>query len=182
MLALLVLAGVTVVLWILARSAWAQYELTRWLLALRGRLPWRLMTFCEEAHQRGVLRQAGSVYQFRHGRLRERLASPERDRTDAAPPEETPSEESPSEESPSDAAAPDTATSDGEASDGETPGGNGPGDANTPGDATAPENSSAPRHPDTPAPDGHPSPSAPDGHRRPDASGGDVDGLHPAHD
>ncbi|MFE7662621.1 NACHT domain-containing protein [Streptomyces celluloflavus] len=175
-LALLVLAGVTVVLWILARSAWAQYELTRWLLALRGRLPWRLMTFCEDAHQRGVLRQAGSVYQFRHGRLRERLSSPERDRTDAAPPEETPSEESPSEESPSeespsDAAAPDTATS-----DGETPGGNGP------GDATAPENSSAPRHPDTPAPGGHPSPSAPDGHRRPDASGGDVDGLHPAHD
>jgi hypothetical protein len=175
-LALLVLAGVTAVLWILARSAWAQYELTRCLLALRGRLPWRLMTFCEEAHQRGVLRQAGSVYQFRHGRLRERLAPPERDRTGAAPPEGTLPDESPSEESPSDAPAPDTATS-----DGESPGGSTPAEA-APGDADAPENGSAPCHPDTPAPDGNPSPRATDGHRRPDASGGDVDGLHPAHD
>src|SRR5262249_29007980 len=35
-------------------------------LALRGRAPLRLMRFLNDAHQRGVLRQAGAVYQFRH--------------------------------------------------------------------------------------------------------------------
>jgi len=40
-----------------------------------GRLPWRLMTFLADAHRRGVLRQAGAVYQFRHALLRDRLAT-----------------------------------------------------------------------------------------------------------
>jgi len=36
-------------------------------LALRGRLPRQLMTFLADAHaHRGVLRQVGAVYQFRH--------------------------------------------------------------------------------------------------------------------
>jgi hypothetical protein len=35
-------------------------------LELHHRLPWPLMTFLADAHQRGVLRQVGSVYQFRH--------------------------------------------------------------------------------------------------------------------
>ncbi|MFC5103265.1 hypothetical protein [Kibdelosporangium philippinense] len=43
-------------------------------LALRGHLPWRLIPFLEDAHQRGVLRQNGGVYQFRHARLRDHLA------------------------------------------------------------------------------------------------------------
>jgi hypothetical protein len=44
------------------------------LLSSRGRLPLRLMGFLEDAHRRGVLRQAGGVYQFRHALLQERLA------------------------------------------------------------------------------------------------------------
>ncbi|MEU4765115.1 NACHT domain-containing protein [Actinosynnema sp. NPDC023794] len=43
--------------------------------ALRGRLPWRLMRFLDDAHRRGVLRQTGGVYQFRHTRLRRHLAA-----------------------------------------------------------------------------------------------------------
>jgi hypothetical protein len=43
------------------------------LLSWRSRLPLRLMSFLEEAHRRGVLRQAGGVYQFRHALLQERL-------------------------------------------------------------------------------------------------------------
>jgi hypothetical protein len=45
------------------------------LLSSRSRLPLRLMSFLEEAHRRGVLRQAGGVYQFRHAFLQERLAT-----------------------------------------------------------------------------------------------------------
>lgn len=55
-------------------SAYCRFVLTRLALALRGRLPWRTMTFLADAHRRGVLRQAGAVYQFRHARLRDRLA------------------------------------------------------------------------------------------------------------
>ncbi|WNV83476.1 NACHT domain-containing protein [Umezawaea sp. Da 62-37] len=47
---------------------------TLWLLrsstlATRGRLPWRTMLFLRDAHRRGVLRQSGGVYQFRHAAL-----------------------------------------------------------------------------------------------------------------
>lgn len=44
------------------------------LLSSRNMLPLRLMSFLEDAHRRGVLRQAGGVYQFRHTLLQERLA------------------------------------------------------------------------------------------------------------
>ncbi len=44
----------------------------RWL-ARRGLLPWPVMAFLDDAHRRGVLRQAGAVYQFRHDRLRQHL-------------------------------------------------------------------------------------------------------------
>ncbi|TYB49125.1 NACHT domain-containing protein [Actinomadura chibensis] len=53
--------------------AWPSYTLSRLWYALRGRLPWRLMGFLEEAHARGVLRRIGSIYQFRHARLQGRL-------------------------------------------------------------------------------------------------------------
>ncbi|WP_285640475.1 BTAD domain-containing putative transcriptional regulator [Lentzea sp. NBRC 102530] len=46
-------------------------------LAARGRVPWRFLTFLDDAHRRGVLRQVGAVYQFRHVRLQERLAQPQ---------------------------------------------------------------------------------------------------------
>ncbi len=59
---------------IFSRSAWPYYEIARIWLALRRRLPWRLMGFLADAHGRGVLRQAGAVYQFRHLELQQRLA------------------------------------------------------------------------------------------------------------
>ncbi|MER6912570.1 NACHT domain-containing protein [Streptomyces sp. NPDC000594] len=55
-------------------TAWGRFTTMRAWLAVTGRLPWRLMSFLADAHERGVLRQAGAVYQFRHARLQERLA------------------------------------------------------------------------------------------------------------
>jgi hypothetical protein len=50
-----------------AFTAWGQWVvLARIVLPLTGRLPWRLTTFLDDAYRRGVLRQAGAVYQFRH--------------------------------------------------------------------------------------------------------------------
>ncbi len=54
--------------------AWGAFALGRTWLAVRGRTPLRLNRFLTDAHQRGVLRQAGPTYQFRHARLRDRLA------------------------------------------------------------------------------------------------------------
>ena len=56
-------------------TAYAWFVTTRIWLSMRGMLPWHLMAFLDDAHQRGVLRQFGAVYQFRHGRLQTRLAS-----------------------------------------------------------------------------------------------------------
>ena len=39
------------------KTAWPTYCVARAWLALRGRLPWRLMHFLEDAHSRGILRQ-----------------------------------------------------------------------------------------------------------------------------
>ncbi|MEV0389384.1 hypothetical protein [Nonomuraea sp. NPDC050643] len=59
-------------------AAWGRLLAARlWLCGL-GRLPWRLMSFLAEAHEKGVLRQVGAVYEFRHIRLQERLAHPHR--------------------------------------------------------------------------------------------------------
>ncbi|WP_169983649.1 NACHT domain-containing NTPase [Microbispora sp. H10836] len=54
-------------------GAWPFYLLARIRLALLGRLPWRFGTFLEQVHQSGLLRQAGSTYQFRHALLRDHL-------------------------------------------------------------------------------------------------------------
>lgn len=54
----------------------------RVVLAATGGLPWRTMAFLEDAHARGVLRQTGGVFQFRHASLQEHLinqAPPARD-------------------------------------------------------------------------------------------------------
>jgi Predicted NTPase (NACHT family) len=57
------------------QACWGRYLLAKWWLAASGRIPWRLMPFLEDAHaSRGVLRQVGPVYQFRHERLQEYLA------------------------------------------------------------------------------------------------------------
>ncbi len=56
------------------RAAWS-YELARFWLATHRHLPWPLMYFLEDAHKRGILRQSGAVYQFRHIELQRRLAA-----------------------------------------------------------------------------------------------------------
>ena len=58
-------------------AAWPSYEMARIWLALCHRLPRSLMDFLTDAHRRGVLRQAGAVYQFRHIELQHRLANQE---------------------------------------------------------------------------------------------------------
>jgi hypothetical protein len=55
-------------------AASPSFRVVSWWLALRGRAPWRLMTFFAQARQLGVLRQEGPAYQFRHGELQKRLA------------------------------------------------------------------------------------------------------------
>ncbi|WP_181799514.1 NACHT domain-containing protein [Kitasatospora acidiphila] len=58
----------------LVRSLWYAALQARLQLALAGRLPLRLSAFLADAHRLGILRQVGPVYEFRHARLRERLA------------------------------------------------------------------------------------------------------------
>ncbi|MFE0516094.1 hypothetical protein [Streptomyces sp. NPDC058964] len=70
----------------LSLSAWGRFTVARVWLALTGRLPWRLMAFLEDAHRRGVLRQSGACFEFRHLRLQSCLArgGPEDDRAGSA--------------------------------------------------------------------------------------------------
>ncbi|MEU0936760.1 helix-turn-helix domain-containing protein [Embleya sp. NPDC005971] len=68
-------------------TAWGQWViLTRVWLPLTGKLPWDTTAFLDDAYRRGVLRQAGAVYQFRHIRLQNHLGHSFRGRqTDYAP-------------------------------------------------------------------------------------------------
>ena len=50
------------------------------LLPLRGELPWRTRAFLRDAHERGVLRQSGAFYQFRHILLQELYAPAKHDK------------------------------------------------------------------------------------------------------
>ena len=53
-------------------TAWGQWVLFgRLWLPLTRKLPWRTRAFLDDAHQRGVLRQVGGYYQFRHARLQD---------------------------------------------------------------------------------------------------------------
>ncbi|MEW2064893.1 helix-turn-helix domain-containing protein [Streptomyces sp. NPDC007002] len=61
--------------YVLALTAWGQWlTLARFWLPLTRRLPWDTAAFLDDAYRRGVLRQAGAVYQFRHIRLQQHLA------------------------------------------------------------------------------------------------------------
>ncbi|MBP2339578.1 MFS family permease [Saccharothrix coeruleofusca] len=53
---------------------WWWFTVARIWLALRGKLPWELMVFLDDARKLGVLRQAGACYQFRHALVQDRLA------------------------------------------------------------------------------------------------------------
>jgi len=55
-------------------GAWFRYSVARCWLACSGNLPWRLLRFLDDAHTRGLLRQSGAAYQFRHPRLQKRLS------------------------------------------------------------------------------------------------------------
>ncbi|MCM2388308.1 NACHT domain-containing protein [Streptomyces albipurpureus] len=56
-------------------TSWGRFTFTRYDLALRQRLPRDIMAFLADAHERrGVLRQVGGFYEFRHISLQSRLA------------------------------------------------------------------------------------------------------------
>ena len=55
-------------------ARWPFYVIARGWLTILGRLPWSLIHFLADAHERGVLRQVGAVYQFRHIELQKYLA------------------------------------------------------------------------------------------------------------
>ncbi|GIM95900.1 NACHT domain-containing protein [Paractinoplanes toevensis] len=58
-----------------ATTRYGVFAVTVAMSAARGDLPWRLMRFLHDAHvNRGVLRSNGESYQFRHERLRHRIA------------------------------------------------------------------------------------------------------------
>lgn len=59
----------------LLKFAWGGFVVARWYHAARRDLPLDLLSFLRDAHRRGVLRQTGAHYQFRHERLRLRLLS-----------------------------------------------------------------------------------------------------------
>lgn len=57
------------------QALWGRLFVARVWYALGGKLPFDIMAFLKDAHiNRGVLRQAGAVYQFRHSQLQRRLA------------------------------------------------------------------------------------------------------------
>ncbi|MFE9009050.1 helix-turn-helix domain-containing protein [Streptomyces sp. NPDC007875] len=61
--------------YVLAFTAWGQWlTVARVWLPLTRKLPWDTVAFLEDAYRRGVLRQTGAVYQFRHIRLQRHLA------------------------------------------------------------------------------------------------------------
>lgn len=74
----------------LSLTAWGQWvALARMWLPLRGLLPWALIAFLDDAHRRGVLRQDGAVYQFRHARVQAHLSRTFQERAARRAPEET---------------------------------------------------------------------------------------------
>ncbi|WP_405358735.1 hypothetical protein OG535_04005 [Kitasatospora sp. NBC_00085] len=56
-------------------SAWSAAVASRVWPWLTGRLPWDVPGLLDDAHRRGILRQAGMVYRFRHLTLQQRLAA-----------------------------------------------------------------------------------------------------------
>ncbi|NUT54226.1 MAG: hypothetical protein HOV94_44090 [Saccharothrix sp.] len=55
-------------------TAVSEFLVAKAYLAHAGLVPHALMAFLRDAYKRGVLRQIGGVYQFRHAVLRDRLA------------------------------------------------------------------------------------------------------------
>ncbi|MFC4055073.1 NACHT domain-containing protein [Actinomadura syzygii] len=53
---------------------WLTFRLAGADLGRKGVLPWRLMSFLEDAHRLGLLRAVGPIYQFRHAEFQDHLA------------------------------------------------------------------------------------------------------------
>jgi hypothetical protein len=68
----------------IAMSSWGWYSVATIWLHFRKQLPVRFMKFSIDAYERGVLRRAGAVYQFRHARLQTRLADARHDSLEAS--------------------------------------------------------------------------------------------------
>lgn len=57
------------------QAQWGAFSIARGWLTVKGWLPWQFMTFLNDAHvNRGVFRQVGAMYQFRHIDLQRRIA------------------------------------------------------------------------------------------------------------
>jgi hypothetical protein len=56
------------------QAQWGSFVVALFYLTVFRRLPWRYMTFLRDAHRsRGVLRQVGAIYQFRHVEVQRRI-------------------------------------------------------------------------------------------------------------
>jgi hypothetical protein len=55
-------------------SSWGVFNLTRLWLAVFRKMPLDIMSFLQEAYDRGVLRRVGGAYQFRHYALQKQLS------------------------------------------------------------------------------------------------------------
>ncbi|MFC4048614.1 NACHT domain-containing protein [Actinomadura syzygii] len=69
----------------LASAVWF-YAMTVAVLAVRGALPFRPLSFLERARRQGVMRAMGGAYQFRLREIQDLLAAPEPDRRVWTPP------------------------------------------------------------------------------------------------
>ncbi|MFD4636553.1 hypothetical protein ACFWN2_04510 [Lentzea sp. NPDC058436] len=69
--AIVVIIVSSFVVWWQVPGAWFRFATARLCFALFRKLPWHLVRFLEDAHHRGVLRQVGAVYEFRHQRLQQ---------------------------------------------------------------------------------------------------------------
>ncbi|GAA1016672.1 hypothetical protein Aple_043770 [Acrocarpospora pleiomorpha] len=70
-----VLIGLGFGLLVLLTRAWPRFVIARLILAVQGRLPWRLLSFLAFTREQELLRQSGGMYQFRHIRVQEWLAT-----------------------------------------------------------------------------------------------------------
>lgn len=59
---------------VVSEAAWLSFRVNTAVLALRGRLPLKTMSFLQDMHRIGLLRTAGMVYQFRHAEFQDCLA------------------------------------------------------------------------------------------------------------
>lgn len=70
----LIIGMMLVVAGLILASGSGSWKFRRLCRAASGTLPWRALDFFDDAVRRGVLRQVGGFYQFRHALLQDRLA------------------------------------------------------------------------------------------------------------